>query len=534
LAPMISGIKLDEKTWFVGSFRTGNNKALLAYHSVLDKNEMNTQFYEEAEKAQKEDVLRKVLRVSIVIEAVISVLTAFVVFLWARQAFGLKSGYIALLLYSFSPFISSLVHGLHGDNLVKLLSTLAFFYLWRFIVFTKKKDMIFTGVFLGAAMAIKPTTAFYPIILLAILIITLFKNDSFKSKIKTLFRAKWSNKYVNAIAALLLIGIIAISAINSIFLFKDVFKPMSKYDYEHHQLSSNLFLSLENSFLGKIPLPISPYWVLSIDSGKSTSEESGNLFFMGEYFLGVAPKSFYLVTFLVKTTTPVLILFFIIHLMFALVKQSKNNEKINAIKFNLVYLMFIIYFIILFITLATKMVGGFRHLGVLYPLIFILVSSIVSIKFSFSKYIKTLVWVLVGWHVIIYLLAYPFFIPYFNDIIGNNNGYLYYRDTNIDYHEMYYHAIEYKNKHPDVRLFPDCIIEKGKVSMSPNDLNFQRANCYGWLKNFEPVDFIGSSWPVYEVDGRWVQDDNGQLRFFPSANMQPRKAKINPFLKWMI
>ena len=534
LVPIILGIKLDEKTWFLGNFRAGNNKGLLAYHDMLDKNEMNIEFYEEAKKAQKEDILRKILRVSILIEAIISVLTLFVVFLWAKHAFGLKSGYMALLLYSFSPFVTSLVHGLHGDNLIRLLSTLTFFYLWRFIAFTNKKDLIFTGVFLGAAMAIKLTTAFYPILLLVILIISLFMNDSFKSKIKTLFRFKWPNIYINAIAALLLIGITAVFVINGIFLFKDVFKPMSEYNYEHYQISSEFFLSLKNSFLGTIPLPISPYWILSLDSGISISEEAENLFFMGEYFSDIAPKSFYLVSFLVKTTIPVLILFLIAHLLLILIILSKNNEKINTIKFNFIYFLFIIYFIFLFITIATSKVAGLRHLGAIYPLIFILVSSIISIKFPFSKYIKTFMWLLVSWHIIIYLFAYPFFIPYFNDIVGKNNGYLYFRDTDIDYHELYYYAIEYKKEHPEVILFPQCFIEKGRVSMSPNDLNFQRANCYGWLKNFEPVDFIGNSWPVYDIEGKWVQENDGKIRFVPSEKMKPRKAKINSFLRWFI
>jgi|TARA_B100001964_G_scaffold212452_1_gene248528 hypothetical protein len=534
LSPIILGIELDEKTWFLSNFKSGNNKGLLAYHDMLDKNEMNIKFYEGAKKAQKEDILRKILRVSILIEAIISVLTAFVVFLWAKQAFRLKSGYIALLLYSFSPFVTSLVHGLHGDNLVRFLTILTFFYLWRFITFTNKKDLIFTGVSLGAAMVIKPTTAFYPILLSIILIGALFMNDSFKSKIKTLFRVKWSNKYINVIAALLLIGITAVFVINGMFLFKDVFKPMSEYNYEHHQISSEFFLSLKNSFLGAIPLPISPYWILSIDSGKFISEGAGSLFFMGEYFLDIAPKSFYLVSFLVKTTTPVLILFLIVHLLLILILLSKNNEKMNTIKFNFIYLLFIIYFIFLFTTIATKQVAGLRHLGVIYPFIFIIISSIISIKFPFSKYIKTFILVLVIWHIIIYLFAYPFFIPYFNEMVGKNNGYLYFRDTNIDYHELYYHAIEYKKSNLEVILFPPCVIEKGKVSMSPNDLNFQRANCYGWLKNFEPVDFIGNSWPVYDIEGKWVQENDGQIRFVPSEKMKPRKAKINSFLKWFI
>lgn len=241
-----------------------------------------------------------------------------------------------------------------------------------------------------------------------------------------------------------------------------------------------------------------------------------------------------MVSFLVKTTTPVLILFLIMHLLLALILLSKKSEKIEIVRFSLIYLLFLIYFIFIFTTVVTNMVAGLRHLGVIYPLMFVIISSIISIKFPFSKYIKTFVWALVIWHIIIYLLAYPFFIPYFNELVGKNNGYLYFRDTEIDYHEAYYYAIDYKKMHPEVILFPPCFIERGKVSMSPNDLNFQRAACYGWLKNFEPVDFIANSWPVYDVDGKWVKGDDGQIRFMPSEKMKPRKARINPFLKRFI
>lgn len=70
--------------------------------------------------------------------------------------------------------------------------------------------------------------------------------------------------------------------------------------------------------------------------------------------------------------------------------------------------------------------------------------------------------------------------------------------------------------------------------MSLDDLNFQRAACYGWSKNFEPMDFIANSWPVYEVDGKWIQENNGQIHFIPPQKMKVRKAKINPFLKGFI
>jgi len=531
IAPILLGVDLKSDSWSMPYLRSGNNKGLLAFHNMLDKNEMNAEFYNDDVKSGNENSLRKVLRLGIIIEGIISMLTALIIFIWAKGAFGLRSGYLALIFYSFSPFSSGLVHGLHADNMARLMITLTFYWFWKFLTTPDKKNLIFSGLSLGAAMSVKITTAYYPLLFFILMIISLVLNEKFKERIKSLFKFKSFNEYTNVIIAFFLISILALITINSLFLFNGIFKPISEYDNDTYQVQSELFLKLKNSFIGKIPLPISSKYISALDNGLIFSKGKGYLFFMGKFFPDDAPKTFYLVSFLVKTTLPVIILFVFIHFLFILLLLSKNTEKTINLKFNFIFLLFFFYFIFLFTTFVTSMVAGLRHLGMLYPIIFVLISSIVTIKLHFLKYIKTFVWIMVVWQIVVYLIAYPFFIPYFNELIGNNNGYLYFRDTNIDYHELYYYAIDYKEKHPEVILFPNCFIEKGKVSMSPNDLNFQRARCYAWLKNFEPIDFIGNSWPVYDVDGRWIRDENGQVRFLPSSSMQPRKAKINMFLE---
>ena len=533
LAPLLANVDMKEG-FFLSNLRAGNNKGTLAFYGVLDNNEMNEEYYEEVEGVTSDQNLRKVLRFSYIIESLLSVLTALIVYMWARQAFGKTSGYIAVLLYSFSPYMSSIVHGLHSDNIARFFVVLTFFLLWRFINSTNFRNLALMAISLGFTMSVKISTAFYPFLILIIFVIALLINDRFKENMKSLFKIKWSNQYVNSISAFLLILLIAVLVINGLYLFKDIFKPIADYDYGEYAISSKFFLSVKESFLGKIPLPISPYYVLGIDIGKFWSEGNDYLFFLGNLYQTSAPKSFYFISFLVKTTLPVLILFLITHLILTLVNLSSKNEKIKIIRFNLIFLFFIMYSIFIFTIVATNMVAGLRHLSMVYPLMFVAISSVLAVKFPFSKFVKYFIGILVVWHIIIYLLAFPFYVSYSNELIGRNNGYLYFRDTNIEYHELYYHAIKYKEEHPEVRLFPECLVEQGKVTMSPNDLNFQRAGCYGWLKNFEPVDFIGNSWPVYQIDGRWVQNEDGQIQFIPSPNMKLRKDDINPFFKWLV
>lgn len=277
LAPVFLGIDLDKDSWFGSVFRRGNNKALLAYHDVLDKNEMNAEFYENAREAKNEDRIRKVLRLSIIIEGIISTLTALVVFIWAKQAFGLKSGYVGLLFYSFSPFSSALVHGLHADNLTRLTVLVVFFYFWKFLINPTKKNLILTGLFLGVSMSVKVTTVYYPILIFVVLTFMILKSNTFKEKIKFIF--KNNNKYFNTIISYFLIGLIALFVLNGLYVFKGTFTPISKYDYE---LQSDFFLNLESSFIGKIPLPISSYYMSSLDTGLGETDDTAYLFFLGD------------------------------------------------------------------------------------------------------------------------------------------------------------------------------------------------------------------------------------------------------------
>lgn len=534
IAPILAGVDPSSKEWAMGMLRSGNNKGILAFHGVLDRNEMNEEHYADVEGVKSDHLLKRVLRIGFFIESLLSVITALIIYIWGRMAFGRISGMIALVLYSFSPFMTTMVHSLHSDNSARLFVTLTFFLLWYFIMSPNWKRLFYLGISLGVTLCVKVSTAYYPFLILFIFLGVASINSNFSSKLSHAFSSKY-NKYVTLFFLFVVLSLAALVMVNSLNLFKGVFTPLADYTEEPLKIESKIFSSLQTSFLGNIPLPISPYYILSVDYGKAWSEGGTGtfLFYFGDVFTGESPKSFYFVSFLTKTTLPVLLLFLFLHVIIVLLFLSSKGEKTKQKQFSLLFILFVGYFIFLFTAITTTHVSGLRHLSMVYPFIFIGISSLFSLKFPFKKIMKYGFFFLIVWHVFAYIFAYPFFIPYFNELVGKHNGYLYFRDSNVDYHEAYYHAIEYKKKNPDVVLFPPCLVQKGMVSMSPNDLNFQRAGCYGWLKGFEPVDFIGGNWPVYQVDGQWVQDENGQVRFMHSPTMKLRKKGFNPFLKWI-
>lgn len=529
IAPIILGLgPFSDEVGFT-KLKAGNGKGLLALYGALDRNELNQEFYSGIEGVDDSN-LKKILRLSYFIESLLSVITAWIIYLWAKEAFGKNSGLFAMSFYAFSPFMTSITHSLHSDNSVRLFTVLTFYLFWKFIMNPSKKMLIFASISMGAMLSAKVSTAYYPAIIMALLLFAFYARDEFKSGISQFFKTKNQKPMRNLILICIVIFAVTLLTVNSLYLFKGVFTKLSDYSEGEPRFQSAIFKTLQGSFTGDLPLPVSPYYLLGVDYGKAWTEGSQGtyLYYMGNIYTGDAPKSYYPVSLITKATLPVLALFLLLHIFLILSFMSSDMiwSKMNI---SLIYLLFAAYSIFLFTAITTKLVSGPRHLSMIFPLIFISISWLANLK---NMKLKLLFYSLLALHIITYLFAYPFFIPYFNQFVGND-GYLYFRESEISYHEEYYRAIEYKNKNPSVALFPNCFVENGIVSMSPNDLNFQRAGCYGWLKNFEPTDYIAGSWPVYKVEGKWVQNEGGQANFIPSPSMKLRKSGINPVLQWI-
>jgi len=108
-------------------------------------------------------------RVPMVVLAAVGLL---VTFLWAKDLFGTPSGLFAAGMYAFSPNI--LAHGM----LVTTDVPLAVFTVLTLYLFWKRRDL-FAGLALGAAMAVKFSGAFLPI-LIALLCIARDGRGAFK------------------------------------------------------------------------------------------------------------------------------------------------------------------------------------------------------------------------------------------------------------------------------------------------------------------------------------------------------------------
>jgi len=91
----------------------------------------------------------------------LGLLLGFFVFLWSSALFGRKAGLFALVLYVFSPNILAHTRLITTDLAVTTFGFIAMYFLWKFCTKEKEKDLLWSGGFLGFALASKYTALFF-------------------------------------------------------------------------------------------------------------------------------------------------------------------------------------------------------------------------------------------------------------------------------------------------------------------------------------------------------------------------------------
>ena len=179
-----------------------------------------------------------------------------------------------------------------------------------------------------------------------------------------------------------------------------------------------------------------------------------------------------------------------------------------------IYMLLYIIIIVAFLSLFSKLLVGYRHVLSIYPLLIILSSRILKDGIPKNKIVAIVVALSAGWYILSSLYVFPSHLAYFNELIGGpKNGYKYTIDSNLDWEQDLYLVRDYvKGKESEFAIDPGCVAFTGKAIIPANSLQFQKWVCYRWLKqNFEPIDYIGYSWLVYDVRGVWQQTDNGHI-----------------------
>lgn len=452
----------------------------------------------------------------------LSLLFAWYLFRWVKELYGLFPGTIALIFYIFNPDIiwDSVV--VMTDMAVAGFMFISCYYLWKYCKEERKLHLILTGMFFGLAISTKSTALFILPVYLAMFLLYR-KTEKKKQSCKDIFTI--------GILALILFSLMGIADIAPTYNQENPFYFQSEGSRSEERLESIAKEFTENTFLQNIivtslkdiPVPGSASVQAYISQFKHRAD--GHLqYFWGEYTQhGV--WYYYLGAYLIKTPLALLICFFISIIAW---KKLKTKEKAdNWIPFIAIGILFFIFSFIL------KLNIGLRH--TLIILLFMIVCS--AKVFQWQKwenfFSKTILCILVLWYILASLLIAPFFIPYFNELVGPEHGPEYMLDTSVDFGQDLKTLKEYmeeKNittiklrysgfERPEYRNISyellECEPSTGIIAVSvnvlygqfwqegtENDFNWE---CFAWLREREPIERVGYSIYIYNITEQNIQ-----------------------------
>ena len=473
----------------------------------------------------------------------ILVLLGFYIFYVAKELFGNKTALLALFLFSFSP--TFLAHG-------RLVTTdvgaaagvfIASYYFLKFLKDSSTKNLIIAGIVLGLAQLTKfSVILLLPFFGILIIIWAITKSSGFKEFLKTFGRY---------FVSCLLIGLVALSLIWVVYQYHTWNYPPERQVKDTESIlksSDNITHDLVIWMADKPVLrPLAQYSLGLIMAIQRTSG-GDTTYFLGKVS-GAGWKTYFPIVYIIKEPLAFHILSIIALLYLAwLIKKPFWKAPVQRARFWLTahfpeFAMLVFIAIYWAISIKGNLNIGARHLLPVFPFTILLVSraTITWLKPPFLKAKKGLLILLLLWQAFSVISIYPYFLAYFNEIVGGpDRGYIYLVDSNLDwgqdlkrlsqwvdkkgvdkiyvdysggYDTRYYSAEKYylKEKHApwwgtrspeelpkgSYLAVSAFFLQRGRGEPVPG-LN-QPSGYYLWLDKYTPITKIGNSIFVYYI-----------------------------------
>jgi len=339
--------------------------------------------------------------------AILTLLTALVVFFGTREMFGTGAAFIALTLLTFDPNL--LAHGalITTDVGLACFMFLSVYLYYRFLKSPSALRLIAAGIAVGLVLAVKHTG----LLVLPILFLLSF----------TAIRGR----ALNTFGSLVLITLIGCVVLWSFYRFRydarpnglQLNPPLAEYvkglePYEAWPISTAArFRILPESYLYGLA-------DVKLTANYYTSYVLGKVYAHGVWF-------YFPVAFLIKSTVGVLALF----LLSLGVVVTRRLNRWREIIFLVVPVVFY-----LIVAMTVGMNIGVRHILVVYVFLYVLIGGATWTLIQKSRKWRYAVGVLLLVHIVSSVLAYPNYIAYGNELWGGpSQTHKYLTDSNADW-----------------------------------------------------------------------------------------------------
>ena len=348
----------------------------------------------------------------------LAVLLGFFVFRWAQQLYGNTAGIFALGLYAFSPNIITHAHLVTTDLGLAAFTTITFYFLWRYLRKEKKRNLIWAGLAMGAALASKfSAAALFPV---ALFLLLMFhqreasaadsrKDLSRREKRKRGLKAKpsdWKRQKRKT-------GPV-----------RNFFRELFSFD-RRKLIEIGVFVGIAAVFVQLTYIGSLNPWLYF--HGMKQVDANHNPLVPG-YLHGSLKAGgcwyYFIVAFLVKASAPLMLL--IAARFFLLFKNWKSDWRDAT--------FMVLPSVILFWAISAMADPlGVRYVLPVFPLMMIFSSGIFKMipakKLGYAG-----LWCLLAWHIVSSVRSFPYSMSYFSDFVGGpSHGRYWLDDSNVDW-----------------------------------------------------------------------------------------------------
>lgn len=497
------------------------------------------------ESGNNADLIRHLARLPILL---FFVLSAVLIFKWARKLYGDLGAIIALILFSFSSTVIAHSRFVTTDMAALFGILLATYFFINYLKNHTTKNLIIAGLVFGVALLCKfSTVLLVPFFMLLALI---YRPSSSQGVPK-------SHPTLRQFALTLLIFVIGTVVILwPVYYFHTHNYPPERQQHDteyiltsvYRQISAPLALVVKAS--GEPLLRPLAQYSLGLLRVLHQNVEPHNVFFLGDVLFRGSHLYFPIVYFLKEPLAWWgLVLIALLMLGWQLKKPSKESfsRGLNFLKNHFEEFAMILWLVIYWATSINSSLNiGVRHLLPIYPFAILLVSGQIAkiVKkakenFNFrSKALIFTVFFLLSWYVVENIKVFPLYLTYFNQVAGGpSGGYRYVTDSNLDWGQDLIRFSDWvkKNNIPKVEfdyfgwadpayylgsrfewlwatkyLNAEDFKLKNKsdgwlavsvtfLQTSPGPVEQPEYPNYLWLHSYQPVTIIGHSIFVYHI-----------------------------------
>ncbi len=437
-----------------------------------------------------------------------------VVFYWTRELYGPRAATIATIFCAFDPTIIAHARVIHQNTLSTLGTTLCLFSLWRYLQ-KRTTPRFVTFCFCFAAVQLTRASAplhFFFVISLWFVHEWRFIHRSIRERhLRALARQTLFGvgKLAVLVAAVLLTLNIAYGFDGSLTRLED------------HDLMSDAFLKMADTWLGSVRLPLPAAYTYALDFASykaQTGYGSGIAYAWGQ--LGVdggklAPIWWYYV-FAIALKFPLGTLLIVL----AAVGEACRSRRVESRDW---FLLLPTLTILVSASLSTAQLGV-RYVSEAIPLLIIFASRLLRGEPTRRQRHWAIVSIAAGTCVIVSTLgAFPDYIGYFNEVCSvRKHRYRFLVDSNLSWGQNDEYVRSFMESHPSVLLFPDLkSVWAKEQERSPErffdpdqpraglvliDVNrlvgiFPRASNGRWIleRQLEPLDSVFGSHVLFDV-----------------------------------